>query len=196
MFAVNRFADSGKAREQVLRFHRPDLRNRLPFHAHHVVFLLVQPDHPVEKALPREDLAGLHLQHPAIHFVHRLFTFENGLIIPQAILRQYHRLDISDVGEILIGKNQVFEPIPWFSDKLLGALVLRRKDNVAHFAIATANAAVRIEFVESDSLVIGVFVPFGLGFGFAMSGKFSNVGWRIVGRNGNGRARSYEKAEC
>src|SRR5213080_7434 len=45
-------ADGSEARKQVLGLRRPDLWNRLAFHAHDVVLLLVHPNQAVEEPLP------------------------------------------------------------------------------------------------------------------------------------------------
>src|SRR5437870_2383204 len=82
VLSIDRLANGGKARKQVLRPGSPDLRHGLPFHTHNVVAPLLGPDQTVEEPLPVEDLSWPHLKHPAVHAIHGLFAAEQGFVVP------------------------------------------------------------------------------------------------------------------
>src|ERR1035438_399081 len=132
ILAVNRLAHRGEAGKQVFALGRPDLRHGLPFDAHNVELFLVRPDQPVEKPLPLQNLPWFHLQYPAVHAIHGLIAAALGLVVPQAVLGQHQRLNIAKVAKVLWRQLQVREPLLRLADQHLGALLLRRENNVSH----------------------------------------------------------------
>ena len=90
------------------------------------------------------------------------------LVQEDLILGEQERLHFADIAKIFVGQLDAMQSVEGLADHLLGALLLRREDDVAQFAIAAHDGAGLVEFVDVHALAIRV-VALGLrGFGFAL----------------------------
>ena len=79
------------------------------------------------------------------------------------------------------------------ADHLLRALVLRRKDDVAHLAIVAARRAVIVQFFDRDRLPVHVLVALRLGLALPVRYQFRQVFRRLLrAREGRAKARMLE----
>src|ERR1022692_87032 len=178
--SIHLLPQSGEVDKQILGFGGPDLRNGLPLAADDRVVFLVHPQHALEQPLALQDLAWLDPDDVAIHSIHGLLAFEMRLIQKQLILGQQKRLDVTDVSKILFSQSDPVEVVERPLDHLFGAFLFRREDDVTLFPITAHDRTTIVEFIDGQTLAIGVVgLSFGC-FGFALGHTFGQIGRRVV----------------
>ncbi len=203
MLAIDGFADGGEARKQVLAFAQcRDLRHRLPFHADDVVFLLIHPDHAVEKiARPSRIWRG----RPAAPSNPRRPWFRRrealGVVVPKAAPRSAPAAGCRGCRESPPRSSSATStrwglPISSSVRSWVGEKMMSRTSRYV-----PARRAVGVQFLHGDRLPIHVLVALRFGFAFAVRHQPRQVHRRLPGRRGLGMtgaqpAESQEKSEC
>lgn len=175
-------------REEVLLLAGDDFGNGFAFAADDREIVFIDPQHAIEEPLAGKNLARTDGEQPAIAAIDRLLTFVFDVVEPELVFGHDVWLDVAEVGEILIGHDEVPEAHHGSADEALGAVAGGGEDDFADFAIFAGLGAALVEFLQVNGLRVSVPAAFGGGFAFTMGDPFGEVGGRVFGeeRRGDG----------